>query len=64
MNSNNTSKSFASRIKPIINGEYYDRKKMSGGFKGGMIKSDYAIHIDNHSILRSGIRAIVIDNRL
>ena len=60
MNSNNT-KSFTSYIKPIINGTYYDRKKMGGEYKGGMIKSDYVIHIDNHSMLKSGIRAIVID---
>lgn len=63
MNSNNTAKSFTSYIKPIINGEYYERKKMTGGLKGGMIKSDYAIHIDNHSMLKSGIRAILIENK-
>jgi hypothetical protein len=64
MNSNNTTKSFTSYIKPIINGAYYDRKTMTGGFKGGMIENtsdNVVIHIDNHSMLKSGIRAIVID---
>jgi hypothetical protein len=64
MNSNNTSKSFTCYIKRIINGAYYERKTMTGRFKGGMIESpnnNVVIHIDNHSMLKSGIRAIVID---
>ena len=59
MNSNNT-KSFESYIKPIINGIFYERKKMVGGYNRP--NCDYVAHIDNNSLLKSGIKTIVIEN--
>ena len=63
MNSNNT-KSLKTCIKPIINGVFYERKKMSGGFeyKGGFNHSDNVIHFDNSSLIKSCIKTIVIEN--
>jgi len=65
-NSNNTNsnKKLMSCIKPIINGIYYERRNMyanmSGGYSGNM--TDYVVHVDNSSMLKSGIRTILIEN--
>ena len=71
MNSNNT-QSLKTCIKHIINGIFYERKKMGGGyfnnamkFEVGMINNrpaDYVVNLDNHSLLKSGIRTIMIEN--
>ena len=59
MNSNNT-KSFESYIKPIINGIFYERKKIVGGYN--RTNCDYVVNLNNSNMLKSGIKTIVIEN--
>ena len=51
-------------IKPIINGYYYSRsyKNSNYDFKGGYINpsNNYCEHIDNNSMIKSGIIMIKI----